>query len=56
MGTSNSTPRRYLANLNKNARLADYSLAVLNEHLAGEHLAFGREDLGTLYFDLAADA
>ncbi|MGR8919129.1 MAG: D-amino acid dehydrogenase [Gammaproteobacteria bacterium] len=44
----NSAPRRFLVNLNKNTRLADYSLSVLNEHLANEDLAFERADLGTL--------
>ncbi len=44
----NSSPRRYLVNVEKNARLADYSLSVLNEHLAELGPAFGRANEGTL--------
>jgi D-amino-acid dehydrogenase len=44
----NSSLPRYLANVEKNARLADYSLTVLAEHLAPLDLPFERADHGTL--------
>jgi len=44
----NSTLPRYLANVEKNARLADYSLTVLAEHFAPLALPFERADRGTL--------
>lgn len=44
----NSSLPRYLANVEKNARLADYSLTVLAEHLAPLALPFDRADHGTL--------
>ena len=44
----NSSLPRYLANVEKNARLADYSLTVLAEHLAALELPFARADRGTL--------
>ncbi len=44
----NSSLPRYLANVEKNARLADYSLTVLAEHLAALQLPFERADRGTL--------
>ena len=44
----NSAPVRYLANVEKNARLADYSLRVLSEHLHGLGLEYARADRGTL--------
>ena len=51
----NSSLPRYLTNVEKNARLADYSLTVLAEHLAGLALPFERADRGTLkiYRDVA---
>lgn len=44
----NSSLPRYLANVEKNARLADYSLTVLAEHFAPLALPFERADHGTL--------
>ncbi len=44
----NSSAPRYLNNLHKNTRLADYSLTVLNEHFAALALDFERADLGTM--------
>lgn len=44
----NSALPRYLANVEKNARLADYSLTVLAEHFAPLALPFERADHGTL--------
>lgn len=44
----NSSLPRYLTNVEKNARLADYSLTVLAEHLAALALPFERADRGTL--------
>ena len=44
----NSSLPRYLANVEKNARLADYSLKMLAEHIAPLALAFERADRGTL--------
>lgn len=44
----NSSPSSYLVNLQKNARLADYSLSVMNEHFGALPLAFDRADRGTL--------
>ncbi len=44
----NSSLPRYLANVEKNARLADYSLAVLAEHFGPLALPFERADRGTL--------
>lgn len=44
----NSSPERYYANVAKNARLADYSLTVLNEHLGDLGAEFERADEGTL--------
>ena len=44
----NSSLPRYLINVEKNARLADYSLTVLAEHLAALDLPFERADRGTL--------
>ena len=39
---------RYLVNVDKNARLADYSLTVLNEHMGNLSMRFDRGDHGTL--------
>ena len=44
----NSSLPRYLVNVEKNARLADYSLTVLAEHLAPLALPFARAERGTL--------
>ena len=44
----NSSVRKFQLNLEKNTRLADYSLAVLNEHLSALNLNFVRQDNGTL--------
>ncbi len=44
----NSSLPRYLTNVEKNARLANYSLTVLAEHLAPLALPFERADRGTL--------
>lgn len=43
-----SAPARYLVNVEKNARLAGYSLQVLARHLAPLALDFERADRGTL--------
>lgn len=44
----NSNERIFFSNLEKNTRLADYSLSVLNEHYASLNFDFDRADLGTL--------
>ncbi|MGB1883411.1 MAG: D-amino acid dehydrogenase [Gammaproteobacteria bacterium] len=44
----NSTRRKFDQNLEKNTRLADYSLSVLNEHLDAVVPDFLRQDRGTL--------
>lgn len=44
----NSSLPRYLANVEKNARLAGYSLGVMAEHFAPLALPFDRADRGTL--------
>ena len=44
----NSSLPRYLVNVEKNARLAAYSLTVMAEHLAALDLPFERADRGTL--------
>lgn len=44
----NSAPARYRLNVEKNVRLADYSLRVLSEHLSGLGLEFARAAHGTL--------
>ena len=44
----NSSPRRYAANLARNARLAQYSLRVLDEHFSELGADFERADRGTL--------
>jgi D-amino-acid dehydrogenase len=44
----NSSLPRYLVNVEKNARLAAYSLTVLAQHLAALGLPFERADRGTL--------
>lgn len=44
----NSRRSAYVENLEKNARLADYSLAVMNEHFGALPMSFDRADRGTL--------
>lgn len=44
----NATPARFAHAAARNTRLADYSIAVLNEHLGPLALDFGRADRGTL--------
>lgn len=44
----NSAPRHYFENVARNARLAGYSLNVLNEHFADFGAEYGRADRGTL--------
>ena len=44
----NSSLPRYLVNVEKNARLADYSLKTLTEYFAPLAVAFARADRGTL--------
>ncbi len=44
----NSRRAAYVENLEKNARLADYSLAVMNEHFRALPMSFDRADRGTL--------
>ena len=44
----NSQPSRYLQNVEKNARLADYSLSMLGEHYAPLALEYDRAGMGTL--------
>lgn len=51
----NSSLPRYLINVEKNARLASYSLTVLAEHFAALDLPFARADRGTLKIYRSAD-
>jgi D-amino-acid dehydrogenase len=44
----NATPATFYTSLEKNTRLADYSLSVLNEHYAALNMNFDRADHGTL--------
>ncbi len=44
----NARPDKFYSSLEKNTRLADYSLAVLNEHYAALGMSFDRADRGTL--------
>ena len=44
----NARPAKYYSSLEKNTRLADYSISVLNEHYAALDMDFDRDDRGTL--------
>ena len=44
----NAQPSKYYSSLEKNTRLADYSITVLNEHYAALNMEFDRDDRGTL--------
>lgn len=44
----NSSPELFMKNLGKNTRLADYSLSVMNEHLASLNLNFQESHKGIL--------
>lgn len=44
----NARPNKFYSGLERNTRLADYSISVLNEHCSALNLDFDRADRGTL--------